>query len=148
VDLRGARVPILTYDEFVTAVSHRADAVENPIVQEFLTRYRDHSYQESGHFKQSYWASVLFFRDNPFAQDLIRGLPTNSAVDLANHTELLEDWRYFLSEHSGDRSRVLGFDLAVLYRGLPQSLGGAITTGGGAGYPLKIVLRLAADISP
>ena len=135
---------LLTYEEFADRMNHRPAG--NQIVEEFLDRYRRHRYNESGHFKQSYWASALFFLVNPDARAAVQALPSDEPIDFTQHEELLEDWRYFLNEHRGDRSDVLGFDLEVLYRGLHQNLGGNLTSGGGAGFPLKIVMRLVADL--
>lgn len=139
-------MPLLTYEEFINRVQGRPDAAANQIVQEFLNRYARHHFNESGHFKQSYWASVLFFHLHPEAKDTVRNFPENEPVDFQANEELLEGWRYFLYSHRGDRSDALEFDVEVLYRGLHENLGGRLTTGGGAGYPLKIVMRLVADL--
>jgi len=137
---------LLTYEEFADRIEHRGDAGTNRNVQEFLERFRQHRYNESGHFKQSYWAATLFFLENPDAKAAVRALPDDEPVDFSRNEELLEDWRYFLNENRADRSDVLGFDVEVLYRGLHENLGGKLTSGGGAGFPLKVVMRLVADI--
>ena len=138
---------LLKYDEFVESVRRRPDAGTNGNVLEFLSRYGTRPYNESGHFKQAYWATTLFFIFNPDAKAFVQALPPNDPVDLTAHEDLLENWRYFLNQHRGDRSDVLGFDLETLYRGLHENLGGRITSGGGAGFPLKIIMRLVADLT-
>ena len=138
---------LLTYDEFIDRMGRRPDASTNRNVEEFLRRFRPYPYNESGHFKQAYWATVLFFMLNPEAKAFVQGLPADEPVELPAYEELLESWRYFLNQHRGDRSDVLGFDLEVLYRGLHENLGGRLTSGGGAGFPLKIVMRLVADLT-
>jgi hypothetical protein len=122
----------------------RSDAGTNKIVSEFIDRHARHRFNESGHFKQSYWATQLFFILKPDAKAVIQALPDDQPIEI--QAELLEDWRYFLHSNRCDRSDVLGFDLEVLYRGLHENLGGRLTSGGGAGYPLKIVMRLVADL--
>lgn len=139
-------MPLLTYEEFVDWLEKRKKRDTNRNIREFLERYRRHRYNESGHFKQAYWASVLFFRENPEAKAEVLTLPAEEPIDFSANEDLLEAWRYFLNKNRADRSDVLGFDLEVLYRGLHENLGGRLTSGGGAGFPLKIVMRLVADL--
>ena len=136
----------VTYEEFIDRTRRRSDVGTNRIVDEFLDRHARHRFNESGHFRQSYWAIQLFFFLNPDIKAMIQTLPDDQPVEIQANEELLEDWRYFLHSYRGDRSDVLGFDLEVLYRGLHENLGGRITSGGGAGYPLKIMMRLVADL--
>lgn len=124
---------MLDYEEFVKNCRDRHDAQTNDIVMQFLERYKDHPYNESGHFRQAYYATSLFFRVNPRAKDIIRAMPLDQPVDLTKHPELLEDWRYFLSQYRGEHSDIFGYDLTVLYRGLHQNLGGRLDGGGAPG---------------
>ncbi|BAS29372.1 phospholipase D family protein [Limnochorda pilosa] len=108
---------------------------------ELIARHRGHSNLQ-GHVKQSYYGSVLFLLHPAYAS-LRPGL-VQTAV---NHVprvsrEVEEKWIEFLDAHAGIKGP--DFDLSVLRRILPESLGGYTTTGGGASSTFRRTLPLVA----
>lgn len=98
----------------------------------------------TGHVRQSFFASYLFFQDNnrlvPEAARLLEELAAGAISPLDE--ELIEAWVEHVESNAGTRTDLFSFP--VLRGILPPSLGGTRQGGGGGSSTLKRILPLVA----
>lgn len=92
----------------------------------------------SGHVKQSYYGTVLFLmgEGGRYVADLTK-LPLDSQ---SLPSEIEDRWNDFLDRHAGLAGE--DYDLSILRRILPLTLGGYTTSGGGGSSTFRRVVHL------